>query len=393
MKSVHRQWLDEKKIDILMQLSYQKHPELPHIPLAGDLAKTPEEKQMINLFAARQVMGRPFFAPPDMPKDRAEMLRKAFLDTLNDQGIPRRGRKAQARNHAGAGRARAGHRTRHFRHAARGGAEGGGIGEVMRVSAVVVAAALLAPSPSAAQTPAEFYKGKQVSIYVGFSAGGTYDLYARVLARHIGRHIPGNPSVVPRNMEGAGSLRLANYIYQVAPRDGTAIATIGRATVAAPLFGVAAAQFDPRRLSWLGSANDEVSICAAWHTLGHRALRRPQDQGICLRRHRPDRGSGADLQDHERAVRHQDPHRVGLSRRQPDQSRDRARRDPRPLRAVVVEREGDACSIGSTRRSFVPLLQVASAKHADLQDVPLLMELAQDEPRRGRSSASWWRGR
>ena len=103
-------------------------------------------------------------------------------------------------------------------------------------------------APAAAQTPAEFYKGKQVSIYVGFSAGGTYDLYARVLARHIGRHIPGNPSVVPRNMEGAGSLRLANYIYQVAPRDGTAIATIGRATVAAPLFGVAAAQVRPARI-------------------------------------------------------------------------------------------------------------------------------------------------
>jgi tripartite-type tricarboxylate transporter receptor subunit TctC len=84
MKSVHRQWLDEKKINILVQLSYQKHPELPHVPLAGDLAKTEEEKQMINLLAARQVMGRPFFAPPDMPKDRAETLRKAFLATLND---------------------------------------------------------------------------------------------------------------------------------------------------------------------------------------------------------------------------------------------------------------------------------------------------------------------
>jgi hypothetical protein len=85
MKSVHRQWLEEKKINILIQLSYQKHPELPHVPLASELAKTPEQKQMINLFAARQVMGRPFYAPPELPKDRADMLRKAFLDTLADK--------------------------------------------------------------------------------------------------------------------------------------------------------------------------------------------------------------------------------------------------------------------------------------------------------------------
>ena len=99
-------------------------------------------------------------------------------------------------------------------------------------------AGVAGPSVAAqAQAPAEFYKGKQVSIYVGFSAGGSYDVYARALARHIGKHIPGNPTVVPRNMEGAGSLRLANFIYQVAPRDGTAIATIGRASVLAPLFG------------------------------------------------------------------------------------------------------------------------------------------------------------
>ena len=127
MKSVHRQWLDEKKINILVQLSYQKHPELPHIPLAGDLAKTPEDKQMINLFAARQVMGRPFFAPPDMPADRAAALRKAFLDDSERPGIPGRGREAEARDHAGAGRARAADRARHLRHAARGGAEGGGV--------------------------------------------------------------------------------------------------------------------------------------------------------------------------------------------------------------------------------------------------------------------------
>ena len=95
-----------------------------------------------------------------------------------------------------------------------------------------------------AQTPAEFYRGKQVSLYIGFSPGGTYDLYGRVVARHIGKHIPGNPTVIPRNMEGAGSIRLTNYMYQQAPKDGTAFATMGRGGAFGPLFGMTNAQFD-----------------------------------------------------------------------------------------------------------------------------------------------------
>jgi tripartite-type tricarboxylate transporter receptor subunit TctC len=129
----------------------------------------------------------------------------------------------------------------------------------------IVAVALLASLPFAAQaqTPAEFYKGKQVSLYIGFSAGGGYDLYARTLARHMGKHIPGNPQVVPKNMDGAGSLRASNFIYEAAPRDGTAFGASGRATPMSPLFGQSAAQFDARKYTWLGSANDEVSLCIA----------------------------------------------------------------------------------------------------------------------------------
>ena len=138
-----------------------------------------------------------------------------------------------------------------------------------RIAALALALCAL---PAHAQNPAEFYRGKQISAYVGFSSGGGYDLYARVLARHMGRHIPGQPQIVPQNMPGAGSLRVANYIYQVAPRDGTAFATMGRASVAAPLFGQSSGQFDPRKFSWLGSANDEVSVCVGWHTSGIRTL-------------------------------------------------------------------------------------------------------------------------
>ena len=122
--------------------------------------------------------------------------------------------------------------------------------------------------PAHAQTPAEFFRGKQVSLYIGFSAGGTYDLYGRIVARHIGRHIPGNPTVVPKNMEGAGSIRLTNFMYASAPKDGTALATMGRGGAFGPLFGMKGAQFEAEKFIWIGSANDEVSLCASWHLSG-----------------------------------------------------------------------------------------------------------------------------
>jgi tripartite-type tricarboxylate transporter receptor subunit TctC len=117
-----------------------------------------------------------------------------------------------------------------------------------------------------AQSPADFYKGKNVDLYIGYSVGGAYDLYARMLARHMGKHIPGNPNVLPKNMEGAGSLRLANWLYNVAPKDGSAFAIIGRGTGFDPLLGNNAAKFDATKYTWIGSANNEVSVCVAWHT-------------------------------------------------------------------------------------------------------------------------------
>jgi len=135
--------------------------------------------------------------------------------------------------------------------------------------AALVAIALLASAtPGRAQTPADFYRGKSLDLYISSSVGGGYDAYARMLARHIGRFIPGNPIVVPKNMEGAGGLRLANFLYNAAPRDGTTFATIYRGTVFDPLLGGKGAQFDATRFTYIGSANDEVSVCVAWHTAG-----------------------------------------------------------------------------------------------------------------------------
>src|SRR6266567_8411006 len=123
-----------------------------------------------------------------------------------------------------------------------------------------------------AQAPAEFFKGKTVDLYIAYSVGGGYDLYARLVARHLGKHIPGNPTVVPKNMEGAGGLRLANWLYQAAPRDGTALGATSRSVAFEPLLGNKAAQYDASKFSWIGSANDEVSVCVAWETSGVRSF-------------------------------------------------------------------------------------------------------------------------
>src|SRR3954447_3250197 len=118
-----------------------------------------------------------------------------------------------------------------------------------------------------AQGVGDFYHGQTVNLAIGFSVGGGYDLYARALARHMGKYIPGNPAIVPQNMAGAGSLRAANFIYTAAPKDGTAFGTFARTTGINPLLE-SGATFDGTKFAWLGSVTDDVSICITWHTTG-----------------------------------------------------------------------------------------------------------------------------
>ena len=140
-----------------------------------------------------------------------------------------------------------------------------------RAGALLALIALCGGSVSSAAAQ-DFFQGKTIRIVVGFSAGGGFDAYSRTIARHIGRHIPGNPAVVGQNMAGAGSLRLANFMYAVAPKDGTAFATMGRGAAFGPLFGQPGTSFDAQKFTWLGSANNEVSLCASWHTSGIRSV-------------------------------------------------------------------------------------------------------------------------
>jgi tripartite-type tricarboxylate transporter receptor subunit TctC len=137
----------------------------------------------------------------------------------------------------------------------------------------VALAALLASSAARADAVADFYRGKTVRIVVGYGPGSGYDTYARLVERHLGRHIPGHPDVISQNMDGAGSLRATNFLYNAAPKDGSMIAIIGRGLAIVPLVATSdGAKFDGRKFVWLGSVNNEVSLAVAWATAGVRTI-------------------------------------------------------------------------------------------------------------------------
>jgi tripartite-type tricarboxylate transporter receptor subunit TctC len=122
------------------------------------------------------------------------------------------------------------------------------------------------PAPVVAQSVADFYHGRTITISVGLSAGGGYDLHARVLARFFGKHLPGAPAVVVKNVPGAGGLTLVNALYSTLARDGTELATFERGILLEPLLDTAQARFDPLRFSFIGSTDNDASTCLSWHT-------------------------------------------------------------------------------------------------------------------------------
>jgi tripartite-type tricarboxylate transporter receptor subunit TctC len=139
----------------------------------------------------------------------------------------------------------------------------------MRLRLVLAAMGLalsFLPLEARAQSVADFYRGKSIQLMIAYSAGGGYDIESRILARHMPRYIPGNPTIVPVNYAGAGGLRLANHLYNAASKDGTVFGSLARGASTAPLLDSKGIAFDPRRYTWIGSISDEVSVCASWHT-------------------------------------------------------------------------------------------------------------------------------
>jgi len=133
--------------------------------------------------------------------------------------------------------------------------------------------ALVGASGASAQSGGGFYKGKAVTLFIGYPAGGGYDAFGRTVARHMGAHIPGKPRVTPRNRPGAGTIQLANEVFTTMAQDGTVLAMIDRGIAMEALFGNKQVHFKPTKFNWLGSVNNEVSTCVTWHTKGVKNLK------------------------------------------------------------------------------------------------------------------------
>ncbi len=135
--------------------------------------------------------------------------------------------------------------------------------KALRAIAWAVAGLGLA-SPAFAQE--DFYKGRTINLYIGFAPGGSYDLYARTLARHMGKHIPGSPTIVAQTMQGAGSFRAANHLFAVAPKDGTAMATVSQAIALEEMLGTQGIMFKSAEFTWIGRSTNITELIMTWHT-------------------------------------------------------------------------------------------------------------------------------
>lgn len=135
----------------------------------------------------------------------------------------------------------------------------------LRIFLCCAVAALFIASPALAQSVADFYKGKQVTLIVGAASGGGYDALARLLARHIGNHIPGNPNVIVQNMPGAGSLQATNHLYNIAPKDGTVFGLVQRDMLVAKAMNAPGIRFEIEKFNWIGNMASEIGIVVAWH--------------------------------------------------------------------------------------------------------------------------------
>jgi tripartite-type tricarboxylate transporter receptor subunit TctC len=247
--------------------------------------------------------------------------------------------------------------------------------------ALTVAAVGFFAAPAAAQDVASFYKGKTVDVYIGYTTGGGYDTYARVLVRHMGKHLPGNPNMIPRNMPGAGSLLLANAIANTLPKDGTAFGTVARGAAFEPLFDNAQAKFDPTKFTWIGSMNNEVSICGFWSTAGVKTvedlLTKPHVVGGT--------GPGADTDNFPLTMNNVLGAKLKLITGYPGGNDVNLAIE----RGEVEGRCGWSwSSVKSTRPQWLAekkldvTVQFALEKHPDLKDVPLILDLAKNERQR-----------
>lgn len=250
------------------------------------------------------------------------------------------------------------------------------------VAAPCLAAGLLlaaAAFPAAAETVEDFYRGKQMTMIIYTSAGGTYDLYARLLSRHMPNHLPGNPRFVPKNMIGAGGITAARFLYVTAPKDGLTIGTIGRGLPFEPMLGGSKSlDFDPLKFTWIGSMNKESSVAVSWHSSAVKTARDLFDKELLI----AGTSAGSDSQIIPEALNGLLGTRFKIISGYKDMT----------TAALAVERgevQGLAywgwVSLKSEKSDWLRdkkvnlLFQTALQPHPELPDVPLATSLARDE--------------
>jgi tripartite-type tricarboxylate transporter receptor subunit TctC len=252
---------------------------------------------------------------------------------------------------------------------------------IMKVSTATLGVVLATPllgSVANAQSVDEFYKAHPITISVGFSPGGGYDLAARTVGRYIGKYIPGNPNIVIQNMPGAGSLKAINYIYNLAPKDGSQLAVFARGIAVEPLLGDDAAQFDPSKLNWIGSPSKETNVVFSWHTTPFKTFQETLAKQMVV----STTGSGADTNTFPLILNGVLKTKFKLVTGYPGAAET----------LIAVERgevDGQAGLswgyIKASKQSWITekkinvLLQLALEKHKDLPGVPLVMDLVKND--------------
>ena len=162
------------------------------------------------------------------------------------------------------------------------GAKGRAVALWRGLAAAALIAAMCCPEDGFAQAAANFYQGKQITMLVAGPAGGGYDTYARTLARHMTRYIPGNPVIVPKNLPGAGGLVGASTLYNNAPHDGLTFAALSNGIALDPLFQKFPGRFEPLRFAWLGSIGKLMNVCVTWHTSPVKTIAQAQQRQVIV---------------------------------------------------------------------------------------------------------------
>jgi len=242
------------------------------------------------------------------------------------------------------------------------------------IGAVAAAATLCGANAASAQSADPFYRGKTVSMYVGFAPGGSYDLYARLLTKFMVNHIPGNPAMVPHNMPGGGSRAVAGYVYNVAPKDGTVLATIDQSLPLQQAMGEKL-NFDAARFAWIGNMAAGTNVLTTWHTSGVTTIEDAKSKEVPLGA----TGSGSSQQPKMMNLLLGTKFKIVLGYAGGSEI------NLALERGEVAARTNTWASTKATSSQWLRdgkmhvIAQIGLMKAADLPDVPLLMDLAANE--------------